>query len=204
MKANRLLFLSLALLGGTSLAIIGVSNGFSINIQPASLKGDVGEVSHTLTFGYGNVTEFATSDNLTWTSSLETTTAAGNTFTISGITLTGDSSHVPEKGNGQPPKDFIYLIENPSNPTGYSDSPFISFSFEMNVDVEGGVSSVVINKTVTLNNGHTGSESSSSASATLNTTDNLKYTVSYSDSFSSGEVQSVAIDSIVINYKCTY
>ena len=191
--------LAIASIAGASVLAVGAVFASKIS-SPFFVHGG-GAVDHSLVFGNQDIEDYLEEDGYA-IASLSKVTDAGNTFQATDLYVQDYTESGPILGEAG--DDYLFLIHHYGWQYGYAD-PTIAFyvAFEMNVDVASGVTAFV---TYTTHYNNAGSQSTSTNNADFDivTTDDLEYLLEYTYVFDNKYYDYVTIDSITIEYSCTY
>lgn len=196
---NKKSLLVIASIAGASALAVGALFASKTDL-PFFVSGG-GAVNHSIVFGNENVADYLEDDGYA-IASLSAKTDAGNDFQTSDLYLQDYTDAGPILGEAT--DDYLFLIHHYGWEYEYVD-PTVAFyvEFEMNVDIDSGVTAFVTYTTY-FDNGESQSTSTKKADFDILTDDNLEYVLSYSYVFTNKYFAYVTIDSITVSYSCTY
>ena len=191
--------LAIASIAGASVLAIGAVFASKTG-SPFFVHGG-GAVDHSLVFGNQDIGDYLEEDGYV-VASLSKTTDAGNAFQATDLYVEDHTDAGPILGEAG--DDYLFLIHHRGWQYGYIDTA-IAFhvEFEMNVDVASGVTAYAT-YTTHYDDGTNQSTSTKKADFDIVTTDDLEYLLEYNYVFGNKYYDYVTIDSITIEYSCTY
>ena len=196
---SRKSLLAIASIAGASVLAIGTL--FATKTNTFFFVNGGGAIDHSIVFGNQDIGDYLEEDGFA-IASLSKATDAGNLFQATDLYVQDYTGAGPILG--QAGDDYLFLIHHYGWQYGYVD-PTIAFyvSFEMNVDLASGVEAFVT-YTTHYDDGANKSTSTKNADIDMVTDDDLEYLLEYSYVFDNKYYDYVTIDSITINYSCTY
>ena len=193
--------LAIASIAGASVLAIGTLFASKAN-SPFFVHGG-GAVDHSLVFGNQDIGDYL-EENGYIVASLSKTTDAGHAFQATDLYVQDYTEAGPILG--EVGDDYLFLIHHYGWQweEKYIDPTLVfHVEFEMNVDVASGVTAYAT-YTTHYDDGTNQSTSTKNADFDIVTTDDLEYLLEYSYVFDNKYYDYVTIDSITINYSCTY
>ncbi len=196
---NRKPILTIASIACAS--VIAVTALFAVKANSPSFVFGTGSVKHTIVFDNGDISDYLEVGGEA-AGELSVTTDAGNTFKSTDLIIYDYTGAGPVRGGTS--DDYLFLIHHYGWQYGYVDTtPVFTIDFEMNVDVTSGVTAFAT-YTTHYDDGENTSFSTKNADFDIVTSDDLEYLLEYRFFFANKYFDYVTIDSITIEYSCTY